>query len=178
MKLNLTSSISFFWLNVTLKELWPVVWKTSWLFVLQGVPGVYKFMFSHLFFADKQQQQKILAIVWMRSQILTIVWNSLGFSCHLSFQCYSFCFFFLFAITAKMTESVHCRVDPVTPRVIPLALCLEDVCYLSASVPSMLVNIFEKGKPFPMLGASCSSVSLLSWYGILSSCPSRLTLIL
>lgn len=59
-----------------------------------------------------------------------------------------------------MTERVHFRADPVTPSVIPLALCLKDVCYFSASVPAIQVNIFEKGKPFPMLGASCSSVLL------------------
>lgn len=96
----------------------------------------------------------------MGNQTLTMVFIFLGFPCHLSLQVLLFLVVLVFFAVTPMRKVLSFRADPVHPSVIPLAVCLVDICCLPTSVPATLVNVFETGKPFPTLAASCSSDSL------------------
>lgn len=96
----------------------------------------------------------------MGNQTLTMVFVFLGFPHHLSLQVLLFLVVWVIFAVTLMRKVLNFRADPVHPSVIPLAVCLIDICYLPTSVPATLANVFETGKPFPMLAALCSSDSL------------------
>lgn len=95
----------------------------------------------------------------MGNQTLTMLFIFLGFH-HSSLQVSLFLVVLVIFAVTLMRKVLNFRTDPVHPTVIPLAVCLIDICYLPTSVPAILANVFETGKAFPTLAASCNSDSL------------------
>ena len=83
-----------------------------------------------------------------------MVFVFLGFPHHLSLQVLLCLLVFVNFAVMLVTKVLSFRGDPVHPSVLPLAVCLIDICYLPACVPATLANVFDTGKPFPMLAAS------------------------
>lgn len=96
----------------------------------------------------------------MGNQTLTMVFIFLVFPHYLSLQVLLFLVVLIIFAVTLMGKVLNFRADPVHPSIIPLVVFLIDIRYLPASVPATLANIFETGKPFPTLAASCSSDSL------------------